>query len=93
MALTLCLDCGLPTRGSRCTRCRNRRHNALYGRRHQAERVDWAYLVEAGHVTCAECGETIEPGSTWDLGHQGPGQRSKPEHADCNRSKGARHLR
>jgi hypothetical protein len=39
-------------------------------------------------VDCARCGERIEPGEPWDLGHDDV-DRSRytgPEHRRCNRS-------
>jgi hypothetical protein len=44
-----------------------------------------ARLVATGLVRCWRCGQPIEPGSEWDLGHR-PGQPSAPEHSTCNRS-------
>ena len=39
-------------------------------------------------VRCARCGELIEPGPPWDLGHVDGTERqvySGPEHRRCNR--------
>jgi hypothetical protein len=46
-----------------------------------------APLVAAGVARCARCGELIEPGSSWDLGHDDvdPSVWSGAEHAACNR--------
>jgi hypothetical protein len=38
-------------------------------------------------VLCARCGERIEPGSDWDLGHvDGSAEYAGPEHQACNRA-------
>jgi hypothetical protein len=51
-----------------------------------------APMVEAGLTTCARCGEPIEPGEAWDLGHVDgdPTQYAGPEHARCNRATAGR---
>jgi hypothetical protein len=43
--------------------------------------------IVAGAGICARCGEPIEPGEAWDLGHDDIDRRlySGPEHARCNR--------
>ena len=44
-------------------------------------------LVAAERVNCARCGEIIEPGTPWDLGHSDDGlDYNCPEHARCNRA-------
>ncbi|BBC53952.1 putative HNH endonuclease [Mycobacterium phage HC] len=59
-----------------------------YGWKHQALRAQVKPYVEAGHVDCWRCGERIQPGQQWDLGHDDD-DRSRyrgPEHAlakDC----------
>ena len=35
-----------------------------------------APFVAGGLATCARCGETIEPGTAWDLGHDDLDRRS-----------------
>lgn len=60
-----------------------------YGSQHQKLRAQWRPYVEAGIVHCARegCGQLIEPGTPWDLGHDDQ-DRTKyrgPEHARCNR--------
>jgi hypothetical protein len=48
--------------------------------------------VDAGLVDCARCGERIEPGQPWDLGHHDSDRMrySGPEHAACNRATSGR---
>jgi hypothetical protein len=48
--------------------------------------------VNSGGVDCWRCGERIEVGEAWDLGHDDV-DRSRwrgPEHARCNRAAAAR---
>jgi hypothetical protein len=50
-------------------------------------------VVRAGLAVCASCGEAIDPGEPWDLGHLDGGDRNAiagPEHRSCNRRAGAR---
>ena len=59
-----------------------------YGRSHRALRSRLQRVVDAGEAVCWRCGEPIEPGSPWDLGHD-PLDRSVyrgPEHVGCNRA-------
>jgi hypothetical protein len=69
------------------------KHNARYGQAHRRLRAQWATRVAAGVVDCARCGERIEPGAAWDLGHVDGGLAySGPEHAECNRATAATRL-
>lgn len=64
-----------------------------YGSDHRAERARWVPKVKRGGVLCAnpECGQPIEPGEPWDLGHNDDRTAWRgPEHQDCNRADGAR---
>jgi len=62
-----------------------------YGRGHKAERARWAPKVDRGIVDCARCGELIEPGRPWDLGHNDDRTAwTGPEHRSCNRVAGAK---
>lgn len=59
-----------------------------YGWRHQKLRESWSRVVAMGGVLCARCGEPIEPGSAWDLGHIDGSNKTLyqgPEHRRCNR--------
>ena len=58
-----------------------------YGLGHRARRRMLAPFVASGLVVCARCGEPIEPGTPWDLGHNDYDRRvyNGPEHAACNR--------
>lgn len=64
-----------------------------YDATHRALRRHWSPRVATGNVPCWRCGELIEPGERWDLGHD-DADRSKhrgPEHASrCNRSAAGR---
>jgi len=63
-----------------------------YGYRHRQERERLKPIVLAGGVRCVRCGDEIEPGEPWDLGHiDGDKQKySGPEHRRCNRATAAR---
>jgi hypothetical protein len=63
-----------------------------YGAAHKALRRRWAPLVAAGGVLCARCGEPIDPGTPWDLGHvdDDRSRYSGPEHRACNRATATR---
>ena len=55
---------------------------------HRQRRRVLAPIVAKGLVDCARCGEPIEPGEPWDLGHD-DFDRSRylgPEHRRCNRA-------
>ena len=58
-----------------------------YGREHRQIRRALEPSVVAGLAACSRCGEPIEPGEPWDLGHDDFDRRfySGPEHARCNR--------
>ena len=49
---------------------RKRLRNRKYGQaRHRRTRKALVPVVAAGGVNCVRCGEPIEPGTPWDLGH------------------------
>lgn len=82
--------CGRPSVGARCEdhRLPVRSTSARgYGARHQrVRRQVFAPIVAAGGAVCARCGEKIEPGESWDLGHSDDRSRyTGPEHPGCNR--------
>lgn len=57
-----------------------------YDQSHREERARWAPKVDAGQVDCARCGERLEPGRPWDLGHNDERTAwTGPEHTICNR--------
>lgn len=63
---------------------------------HPQQRAAWqAHFDSGGTWTCRHCHRTITSHTPWDLGHGralalgGNGDDSEPEHAHCNRSKGA----
>lgn len=62
-----------------------------YDIRHQQERARWAPKVDAGLVDCARCGERLQAGRPWDLGHSDDRLTwTGPEHQTCNRRAGGR---
>jgi hypothetical protein len=65
---------------------RKRLRNREYLGRHRRIRAALLPSVGAGLQVCARCGEPIEPGEKWHLGHDDRDRRyySGPEHAICN---------
>jgi hypothetical protein len=63
-----------------------------YGLAHKAERKRWEPKVDAGLVDCRRCGQPLEPGRPWDLGHPDADcpKPKGPEHMVCNRSAGGK---
>ena len=63
-----------------------------YGQAHRTTRAAWAPLVQAGGVRCWRCGQLIEPGEPFDLGHDDHDRSITrgPEHQRCNRSAAGR---
>src|SRR5215207_8263447 len=59
-----------------------------YDAHHKALRKRWRPRVAAGTVNCRRCGERIESGEPWDLGHDDDDRSlpPAPEHARCNRA-------
>ena len=66
-------------KANRRTRFRSR----MYEPEHRRLRSALAPLVAAGGMSCIRCGEPIEPGTPWDLGHddRDPRRHAGPEHA------------
>jgi hypothetical protein len=67
-----------------------------YGYAHRRERERWRPLVASGYVTCWRCGNLIQPGTQWDLGHDDEDRTiiRGPEHArECNRAAAGRKAR
>lgn len=58
-----------------------------YGRAHQKMRRELDIRVQAGEFDCWRCGEAIQPGTPWDLGHDDLDleQYRGPEHQRCPR--------
>ena len=63
-------------RSGRCDHCRRQHWNSRgtstergYGQDHRDLRAAWQPLVEAGDVICWRCGDPIQPGEPWDMGH------------------------
>lgn len=64
-----------------------------YNYKHQKLRKQLAPKVATGQVECWRCGELIEPGQAWDLGHDDDDRTRYrgPEHAArCNRAAAGR---
>lgn len=59
-----------------------------YGSTHKRNREREDRRVQRGGVICWRCGEPIEPGTAWDLGHDDRDRTiyRGPEHASCNRA-------
>lgn len=56
-----------------------------YDRAYDQARLRWAPEVLAGLVDCWRCGNRIDPGDDWHLGHDDGGRIAGPEHASsCN---------
>jgi len=66
-----------------------------YGASHIARRRELAPLVAAGLVDCARCGERIEKGEPWHLGHDDENRHlyNGPEHVRCNCATKSRKVR
>ena len=66
-----------------------------YGGTHKQLRRAWAARITLGGVRCARCGDPIEPGQKWDLGHDDldPSRYAGPEHQGCNRATNGRRPR
>ena len=80
------------------SRSRSIRENTTvrgYGRMHQRLRARIAPEVGRGLVNCTRCGERIEAGQSWDLGHSDVDRRywTGPEHRRCNRRTATRKAR
>lgn len=100
MALRPCLEPGCPALirpgATRCPAHERERDRARgtttqrgYGAPHQALRQAWRTRIDSGEpVACWRCGERIDPGSTFDLGHDDSDRSVTrgPEHVACNRA-------
>ena len=78
----------MPQWETRKRRWKRKPYRPRYNQSHCAKRRALAPGAEAGLYNCARCGERIEPGQAWDLGHvDGDGLRyAGPEHRhsrDC----------
>jgi hypothetical protein len=57
---------------------------------HKARRARLAADVNAGRMTCARCGQPIEPGQPWALDHRDDRKGYVgPSHQSCNAAAGA----
>lgn len=91
-------DCPTPTHQHLCPthmaeaeRARGSREARGYDHAHREQRKQWAPKVATGTVHCAKCGDTIQPGTTWHLGHTDDRSTwTGPEHARCNLSDAGR---
>jgi hypothetical protein len=86
--------CGASTRNAsgRCDKCHHAERGTTaergYGTEHRKLREHWAEQVATGTVRCAKpgCGQLIQPGEPWDLGHAPDRSYPRPEHQACNRA-------
>lgn len=95
-----CISCGAPGYRRSCPTCTRGRDRARgtttergYGAEHQRLRAAWQERIDDGElVLCPRCGEPVEPGMEWDLGHSDDrNSYSGPEHSrECNRAAGGR---
>ena len=63
-----------------------------YGHKHQQKRAEYQRVVDAGAGECWRCGDAINPGDEWQLGHDDH-DRSKYrgiECVTCNEREGGR---
>ncbi len=82
-------------RRGRCDHCQrqaDRRRGTStergYDADHRRLREQLEPIVAAGQAICWRCGNRIQPGTPWDLGHSDTDRRVTrgPEHAACNRA-------
>lgn len=80
-----------PTHAQQHERSRGTRQQRGYDATYDRERRRWAPKVARGRVDCTSCGQRIQPGEPWDLGHNDDRTRiTGPEHQACNRAAGGR---
>jgi hypothetical protein len=77
-----CRDLGHWDSTGRCPPC-FAEHKAKYrDPEYKADRARFAEMIKRGTaLDCRRCGEPIEPGQPWQLGH---GEGNEPEHRRCN---------
>ena len=82
----------MPQWETRKRRWKRKPYRARYAQAHRAKRKALAPAVAVGLYNCARCGERIEPGEPWDLGHAMATVFATRglEHRRCNRAT-ARH--
>ena len=79
------------THQAEAERARGSRKARGYGYEHIAIRRQFARYVEAGQVSCARCGDPIQPGSQWALDHTDDRTGYLgPSHKACNDSAGGK---
>jgi hypothetical protein len=80
-----------PTHQAEAERARGSREQRGYDHAHRELRKQWAPKVARGGILCGKCGNTIQPGTTWHLGHTDDRTTwTGPEHAHCNLSDAGR---
>lgn len=80
-----------PTHKRQRNKARGSRQQRGYDTDHDRLRRTWLPRVATGKVACPKCGETIQRGEPWDLGHtDARTEWTGPEHVTCNRSEAGR---
>ena len=67
--------------GNKTATVEGKPYRARYAQAHRAKRKALAPAVAVGLYNCARCGERIEPGEPWDLGHADAMVFATPAHS------------